>query len=56
MNIEYRIETENDADYLASTIRQAARGGWKLQGGVSITLDASGVHYLYAQAMWRERE
>jgi hypothetical protein len=50
--IEYRIETSGDEKYLASTIGQAGRNGWTLQGGVAVTRIGDG-DFIFAQAMIR---
>ena len=53
--IEYRIESETDPDYLASTIRQATNNDdWKLQGGISVVQSVVGREYRYTQALVRE--
>ena len=53
--IEYRIESDWNAEYLASTIQQATNNdNWKLQGGISVVQSVVGREFRYTQALVRE--
>lgn len=52
MKTKYCVIRSAQTDYLESMVESALDSGWKLQGGVSVTLSIDDT--IYAQAMVKE--
>lgn len=54
--LEYSIILDESADELANLVNEALKDGWKLQGGLSVTVSANtqGTFFLFGQAMVKE--
>lgn len=54
--LEYSIILDESADELANLVNEALKDGWKLQGGLSVTVAANtqGTFFLFGQAVVKE--
>jgi len=45
--IQYKVIKNNEVDAFTASVEMAISSGWKLQGGISCSIDECGLNYYY---------